>query len=622
MQNEPHRPADADAPVPPPAVGQPESPAIPLAPVEPAAQSPIPAPTESPKVSAANGEPPLAGWMPPPGRTPLTTPATRSVVAAAAAAPLELPRAKPERLLALDVLRGITIAGMILVNNPGTWDHIFSPLGHAQWHGLTPTDLVFPFFLFIVGVAMPFSFDRRVAEGASRLRLFEHVVRRSIIIFALGLVLSTFPRWPALVQPELPVTWKDLPLAQLVLPMWKNFGDVLPYILTWRLEFPYVFAIIGLALLFAHDPPFRWPAKLGARIVKVLSWVFLLGAVALFILDFAYFHKQGVRVPGVLQRIGICYFFASLIIMFLGVRGRILCTLAILVGYWAILTYVPAPANYVGKGLKDRPDGVLHDYVDTQALGHTVQGLQWTYDHIWPATPPASQPASGPTGSVASAPTSAPASAPAPADIQTLAYAHVYREHPDPEGLLSTLPAIATVLIGVLAGNWLRTRRESRDKAGWLFLAANVLLVLGLWVGLEVPVSKKIWTSSYVLITGGLGLHFLAACYWLVDVHGRRAWAKPFLVFGSNAIAVYAASGIGARLLNSWIVAESNGAPISAWTYAYQHILGAVDHVAGALHLAWQGTPELASMLCALAYVAIWCVLLIPLYWGRVFIKI
>jgi len=612
MQNESQRPADDHVPVPPPADGAAESPVIPLAPKETVAEQPARPP--------ANGEPPLAGWMPP--RTPLTAPSTRAATAVATA-PLDLPRPKSERLLALDVLRGITIAGMILVNNPGTWDYIFSPLGHAKWHGLTPTDLVFPFFLFIVGVAMPFSFDRRVAEGASRLRLFEHVVRRSIIIVALGLVLSTFPRWPALAQPELPITWRTLPLAQLVLPMWKNFGDVLPYILSWRLEFPYIFAVVGLALLFAHDPPFRWPAKFGARLVKVLSWFFLFSAVALFVLDFAYFHSQNVRVLGVLQRIGICYFFASLIVMFFGVRGRVLCTLAILVGYWAILTYVPVPAGYHGKDLETRPDGVLPDYVDTQALGHATLGLQWTYDHIWPAQVAASQPASAPTSAAASAPASAPTSAPALTNIQTLAYAHLYsHDHPDPEGLLSTLPSIATVLIGVLAGNWLRTRRESRDKAGWLFLTANILLVFGLWVGLEVPVSKKLWSSSYVLVTGGLALHFLAACYWLVDVQGRRAWAKPFLVFGSNAIAVYTASGICARLLNSWVVAQAGDEKTSAWTFAYQHILEAVNQAAAAVHLTWQGTPELASMLCALAYVAIWCVLLIPLYWGRVFIKI
>ena len=442
-----------------------------------------------------------------------------------------------QRLVSLDVFRGITIAGMILVNNPGTWSSLYSPVRHADWNGLTPTDLVFPFFLFIVGVALPFSFDRRRAAGASRVRLFEHVVRRSLIIFALGLILAGFPYWPQLAG------------FFGVAPPWNWQA--------WRLILPYIAVIVGLAVLFIDEPPLAWPASAAGRGRKIFAGLLVLGAAIYFTADFGYFQEQKLRVPGVLQRIAICYFFVSLIVLFTGVRGRVLWTLALLAGYWAIVKYLAAPAGYEMPGMAERPTGVLHDWLDAKLFGN-----------------------------------------------------HLYHERPDPEGLLSTIPALATVLIGVLAGNWLRSRREQADKVGWLFLAANVLLVAGLWLGLDFPLNKKIWTSSYVLVTGGLALHFLAACYWLVDMKGYRRWAVPFLVFGTNAIAVYFASGIGARILGSIMLHLTDGSSVILKTYLYQS------------YLASWAPPALASLLWALAYVFVWCLLMTPLYWRRVFIKI
>jgi predicted acyltransferase len=377
-----------------------------------------------------------------------------------------VPETRSERLVSLDLFRGITIAGMILVNNPGSWGALYSPVKHADWNGLTPTDLVFPFFLFIVGVALPFSFDRRRAQGASRLRLFEHVVRRTLILFLLGLIMAGFPKWPQL------ATWPG-----------------------WRLIAPYILAIAGLVLLFADGPALAWPDTAASRARKISAGLLLAGALAYFVVDFACFQERKLRVPGVLQRIAVCYFFAAMIVMFSGSRGRVLWVLALIAAYWGIVKCVPAPADYATPWMGARPEGVLHDWLDVKLLG-----------------------------------------------------THLYSERPDPEGLLSTIPAIATVLIGVLAGNWLRSAREKPDKAGWLFLAANVLLCFGLWANLGLAVNKKIWTSSYVLVTGGLALHFLAACFWLVDVKGYRRWARPFLVLGTNAIAVYFASSVGARL--------------------------------------------------------------------------
>lgn len=459
-----------------------------------------------------------------------TTPLPDAGGAAAVAAPLPPLTTKPaaERLVSLDVFRGITIAGMILVNNPGSWGNLFSPLAHATWNGLTPTDLVFPFFLFIVGVALPFSFDRRIADGASRLRLFEHVVRRTIIILALGLLMAAFPRWPAL------QTWP-----------------------AWQLALPYIAVIVGLAFLFVDEPPLSWPKLTAPRVRKLISWLLLAGAVGLFIYNFGAFEESKLRVPGVLQRIALCYFFASVIVMLGGVTFRVLCVVALLLGYWAIMTYCHAPDGYQMPDAAARPEGLLHDWIDVKLLG-----------------------------------------------------VHLYKERPDPEGLLSTIPAVATVLLGVLTGGWLRTTREKRDRVGWLFLAANVLLVIGLWVALTMPLNKKIWTSSYVLVTGGLAMHFLAACFWLIDVHGYRGWARPFLIFGTNAIAVYFASSVGAKLLMSWSVHLADGQTLTVQKFLYD------------TYLASWAAPKVASLLYALAYVAVWCVLMWPLYRLRIFIKI
>jgi len=461
---------------------------------------------------------------------------------------------KSERLASLDVFRGITMAGMILVNNPGGSPK-FGPLEHAHWNGWTPTDLVFPSFLFIVGVAMTFSFDKRIAAGFSRLRLFEQVCRRTLILFFLGLVLAIggFPNWRAIA--------------------------------------PYLLGIVGLVLLFADEPPFGWPTAVVARLRKAFAYAVLLGAVVYFVADYRQYAQSNLRIPGVLQRIALCYFFASLIVLHSGVRGRIIWTAVFLLGYWAVLRYLHAPAGYNPALAIARPEGLLNDWGDSR---------------VFPAT-------------------------------------HLYTERPDPEGLLSTIPAIATVLLGVLAGNWLKGARERHDKVIGLFLAANAVLFLGLWMNIDFPINKKIWSSSYVLFAGGVALHMLAICYWLVDVKGYRRWAVPFMVFGTNAIAVYVASGIFGRLLVLWKLPTADGHTIAPGigigemlrTWAYQTIHPTCTPWAsvGGGHIAvrtwlyqrffasW-AEPRVASLLWALAYVCLWLILLTPLYRRRIYIKV
>ena len=411
-----------------------------------------------------------------------------------------------QRLVSLDALRGLTIAGMILVNNPGSWGHIYAPLRHAQWHGWTPTDLVFPFFLFIVGASMAFSFGKRREQGTSRLVLFGHVVRRSAILFLLGLIMYGFP--------------------------------------DFRLIGPYILAIGGLQLLLGDGAAAKWRRIVGAAL--------LLTSVLYFGLDVEHFHETALRVPGVLQRIAVCYFFASVIVMFAGVRGAAVTVLVLVIGYALVVAYVPPPAGYTADVTGQ--EGLLHDWVDVQVLG-----------------------------------------------------THLYRERPDPEGLLSTLPAIATTLLGLLAGAWLRSPRDRYATTAGLFVAANVCVVIAWWMSPAVPINKKIWTSSYVVLTAGLALHVLAMCYWAIDVRGWRRWSTPLLVFGSNAIVVFVASSLMAVLLYRWHVA---GGEQSARAWLYESVFRAMAE------------PKMASLLYAMSYVLLWLVVMTPLYWKRVFVRI
>ncbi len=361
------------------------------------------------------------------------------------------------RLLSLDAFRGLTIAGMILVNNPGSWSHIYAPLRHAEWHGWTPTDLIFPFFLFIVGVAIPFSFARRLKAGGSRLGLLWHVLRRALILFGLGLFMAAYPRF--------------------------DFGDL--------------------------------------------------------------------RIMGVLQRIGLVYLLAAPAYLYLGRRGRAWATVALLLGYWALLTLVPVP----GYGPGDlSPEGNLGAYLDRMLLG----------DRLWQGTW-------------------------------------------DPEGLLSTLPALATTLLGIFTGEWLRAGGSPTLKVVGLLLAGGAGIGLGLFWGLGFPINKALWTSSYVLFTAGAALLLLGLLYGVMEVGGLRAWAKPLYVYGMNAIAVFVASGLVAKQMGLTRVGMGE-VPLKAWIYER-------------LFASWAG-PLNGSLFFALAYVLIWLAMMWVLYRRRIFIKI
>ena len=361
------------------------------------------------------------------------------------------------RLVSLDVFRGITIAGMILVNNPGSWEHIYGPLQHAQWHGWTPTDLVFPFFLFIVGIAIPLAFGNRLERGGSTRDLYVKIVKRTLIIFAIGLFLNAFP---------------DFGLAEL-------------------------------------------------------------------------------RIPGVLQRIAVCYFFASIIFLNTKLRTQIAITIGLLLFYWLLVKLVPAPGFAAGDLTKE---GSLPSYIDRVVFGK----------HVW-------------------------------------AQAKVY----DPEGLLSTVPAIATTMIGVLAGQWLRTEKSRIEKAAGMFVAGAVCVAIGWAWNSFFPINKALWTSSYVVFTGGLALQFLALCYWIIDIKGYRRWAKPFEVFGLNAIALYVVADLIAELLGMIKVGQGT---LGSWLY-------------NDVFSSW-ASPVNASLAFAITFVLVCLALMWILYSRKIFLKV
>ena len=367
-----------------------------------------------------------------------------------------------ERLISLDVFRGITIAGMVLVNNPGSWSTIYWPLAHAEWHGWTPTDLVFPFFLFIVGVAIPIALGKRVDAGGSKRDLYWKIARRTLIIFALGIFLAGFP----------------------------------------------------------------------------------------------YFNLSTIRIPGVLQRIAVCYLCASVIFLNTKVRAQIIIAIALSIVYWLLMTQVPAPGFIAGDLSKD---GSLASYIDRAIFG----------PHIW-------------------------------------RQGKVF----DPEGLLSTIPAIATTLMGVLTGQWLRTDKPAYEKAAGMFAAGVVCMVIGWMWNPWFPINKSLWTSSYVFFTGGLALLFLALCYWIIDIRKYTAWTRPFVVFGVNALVLFVASGVMARLLGLIKVSAPDGNQIPLQSWIYRNAF-----------LSWL-PPYRASLAYAIIFILVWLGLMWTLYRRRIFIKV
>lgn len=390
---------------------------------------------------------------------------------------------KSERLVSLDAFRGMTVAGMLLVNDPGTWSAIYPPLEHASWHGWTPTDLVFPFFLFIVGITTEISLQSRRARGDDEGALLRQVFKRGALIFLFGLLLNGFPFF------------------------------------SWSQD------MAGAGVL--------------ARVAdRIEHW----------------------RIMGVLQRIGLAYVCSALITMHTGWRKQVTVLIGLLLGYWAIMTLVPVPGTGVpGYMVLDKPDQLISAWLD-----RTVFGLNhlWSGSRTW-----------------------------------------------DPEGLLSTVPAVGTVICGSLAGRWLARRDlPLTERLAALLAVGAIAMMLGLMWNWTFPINKGIWSSSYVVFTAGMAAVTLGTCMWLIDVVGWRRWTMPFVVYGTNPMLAFLGSGVMARTTASlWKVTTPTGATISVQEFVFQ-----------TAYASWLPL-KLASLMYAVSFVAFWFVILWAA-WKRGFI--
>jgi predicted acyltransferase len=321
------------------------------------------------------------------------------------------------RLMSLDVFRGMTVAFMIIVNTPGTWSHVFAPLRHASWHGCTPTDLVFPSFLFISGVAMWYSLRKYNFEFSGP-ALFR-ILRRVALIFLAGLFLNIFPR-------------------------------------------------------FASD-------------------------------------YDTLRIMGVLQRIALAWGLGGIIVLLVRRNYIWLATVVLLGGYWALMYFAGGADPYSLEGNFARQ-------VDLKILGekHLYGGFGVPFD---------------------------------------------------PEGLLSTIPAVATVLLGFMAGNLISSLGTSWKTVGWLAIAGAVLIGAGLLWGQYFPINKPIWTSSYVLYAGGIGMIILALLFMIVDIWGLRGWTGFFNTFGTNPMFTYLLAGIWTKTILTVKIGE-----VSLYNWIFTHI--------------------------------------------------
>ncbi len=387
----------------------------------------------------------------------------------ASTAPPGIESAKPpsDRLLCLDIYRGLAVAGMILVDNPGSDDLAYGPIKHADWNGWTSADFIFPSFLFLVGISMVFSFAARLQRGESKKQILFHAFKRSLILIVIGLFVNASP-------------------------------------------------IIGLDL---H------------------TW----------------------RFEGVTQRIALCYFAAAILVLWSSRRGAWIAMCACLLGYWALLRFVPVP----GLGVPGRdipfmdPDRNLAAWLDRKLfMGHLYNGTR------------------------------------------------------DPEGILSTIPAIATTLIGVLTGYWLRSEKSPGTKAIRMLCVGILGLAAGEVWNLWFPINKNLWTSSFVLFSGGFALVFLAFLYWVLEIKKwRGAWTMPILVFGMNAIAGFVADSFVYGPGYSFTVKGPNG-PVM-WHDAAQAKL-----------LSFGMSAANASLIYSLAAVLFCWILLWFLWRKRIFLKV
>lgn len=342
------------------------------------------------------------------------------------------------RLLALDVLRGITIAGMIMVNNPGSWGSIYAPLGHAEWNGLTPTDLVFPFFMFIMGISTYISLRKFNFEFNSP-TLFK-ILKRTLVIFLIGIGLGWFSLSLR--------TFNKLSIEEL------GFMD---------------------------------------RLIQSVT------------------NFEHLRILGVMQRLALTYGITALIAIFVKHKYIPYIIVTTLVGYFLLLLF--------GNGFEFSENNIV-SVVDRAILG---------VDHMYKDSGIAL----------------------------------------DPEGLLSTIPAVAHVLIGFYCGKLLLNAKDNYEKIQQLFIVGTILMFAGFLLSYGCPINKKIWTPTYALATCGLASLFLALLIWIIDIKGHKKWTVFFQAFGVNPLFIFVAAGVFAILMGN-ISFPYDGGDIAIKTFIYK----------------------------------------------------
>ena len=428
-----------------------------------------------------------------------------------------------QRYYSLDVFRGATVCLMILVNNPGNWSHIYPPLDHAEWHGLTPTDLVFPFFLFAVGNALSFVMPR-LQTGGDRV-FWRKVITRSLLIYLIGLFLTW---WPFVTDVN-HIAEGSTELQKVTI--FKSW--------TW--------------LDYSKD-------KAG-NIIETL---------------------KGVRILGVLARIAICYFFASIIIYYLKPRAAFVVGSILLLIYWALCFL-----------LGDKAD----PYSITGWFGNGVDGAVLHDPHIYHGE-----------------------------RVNGVPYAF------DPEGIMSTMSAIVQVIFGYLIGDYIQKKSKATEQqldksvAGatgiypmltGLFVVGVAMLITGFCWDMVFPINKKIWTSSYTVYTTGLATITIATMIYVIEVKNTRGWLTKFFdVFGKNALFVFALSaflpkGLALIRIPDHLNKEGKMTYYNPWNWLYQKVLVNIP-----------GDPRIGSLLYALCVITfMWAIC----YWmdkKKIYVKV
>ncbi|MPR34957.1 acyltransferase family protein [Salmonirosea aquatica] len=422
-----------------------------------------------------------------------------------------------DRLLSLDVLRGLTIMLMTIVNNPGDWGSVYAPFLHAEWHGCTPTDLVFPTFLFIVGITTVLATPRKVLDRVT----WQKILTRFLRIFCLGLFLNFFSKIHLL-----GLEGSSLLIVRL-----------------------FITALVVVALFGEYARQRQLYVALG---------IFVL----MLILAFGGFEDYAnVRIPGVLQRIAVVYLVVSLLYLTTSTSVQAMVGIVILLLYWALMTLVPVPevgAANVAKGTN------LAAWLDYALLPNHL----WVTSKTW-----------------------------------------------DPEGILSTLPAIGTGIAGLLTGTLLRSTLTKEKKVWYMLMIGMTGIGLGLLWNVIFPINKALWTSSYVLYAAGIALVLLAGLYLVIDYkQWTKGWIVPFLIFGVNPMVVFYFSGIIPRALNGIKVPhpiDPAHDPIGLQSYLYTYQIAP-----------YFSEPKVASLAGALIYLAIWLVILSVFYRKRMIFKV